>query len=247
MTMLSKTPQSVFIGNPVCHGCWDLILNLEGNGVMTADKQTLPFQEGTLFCVPPNVMHEKSSENGYTDIHIYTKTFLNHLNNRGILVLQDDELQTAHHLFMQMYDMYKHPTVVRTQLIEELLQVLLTWILLQHNASLPPDAVQEITKKLEQNYTDPALAITPLLQGYNYCPDYIRRLFKQYHGRSISEYLTELRLEHAKSLLHSYRLTAATIPQIALASGFSDPNYFSRVFKKTIRLTPLQYAKQVAG
>ena len=243
---ISKNKNTVFEGNPVCHGCWDLILNLQGSGTMTADKKRFSFKEGTLFCVPPNVMHEKTSKKGYQDVHIYAGNFLPGYGNKEILVLQDDDLDTLRTLFLQMNQMHVNRTVARAQLIEEFYHVLLTWILLQYNANEAPLAVQEITEKLEKHFIDPAYSVVPLLQGYNYCPDYIRRLFKRYHGCSPSEYLTRLRLEHAKGLLRSWHLNNSTIPQIALQSGFTDPNYFSRVFKKYTHLTPLQYAKQIA-
>lgn len=241
-----KTTDTVYKGDSLHHGCWDLVLNLEGTGTMTADKQTFAFEEGTLFCFPPYVTHEKSSSTGYRDIHIYTYTFLPGFADKGVLSLQDDELHTARTLFFQMLDMQNNQTVARMQLIEELYHVLLTWILLQYNASEAPLAVQEITRKLEQNFTNPTYSVVPLLQGYNYCPDYIRRLFKKHHGCSPSEYLTRLRLEHAKGLLRTHRLNGYTIPQIAWESGFNDPNYFSRLFKKYTLLTPLQYVKQIA-
>jgi len=241
-----KTPTTVFMGDSLSHGCWDLILNLEGNGTMTADKQTFDFEEGTLFCIPPNVTHEKSSTSGYQDIHIYTYAFLPHFGDKGVLTLQDDELHTARTLFLQMQDIYNNQTVVRKQLIQELYRVLLMWILLQYNASKAPLAVQRVTQKLEQNLADPAYSVVSLLQESNYSPDYIRRLFKQHHGCTPSEYLTRLRLEHAKRLLRTYQLNTYSILQIAWESGFTDPKYFSRVFKKYTGLTPLQYVKQIA-
>lgn len=240
-----KTKSVVFEGNPVCHGCWDLILNLSGEGTMTVGKQTLPFSAGTLFCVPPNLMHCKSSEQGYEDVHIYTQDFLPGYGDKEVLTLQDDTLGTLQALFLQMQAMFENPTISRIQLIEELHHVVLTWILLQQNANQMPRSVQEITTQLTERFADPDFSVVPLLQGYNYCPDYIRRLFKRYHCCSPSEYLTRLRLEHAKELLRSWHLNNFTIPQIALQSGFTDPNYFSRVFKKYTLLTPLQYVKQI--
>ena len=240
-----KTPATVYKGDSLHHGCWDLVLNLEGNGTMTADKQTFTFEEGTLFCFPPYVTHEKSSETGYRDIHIYSYTFLPGFADKGVLSLQDDELYTARNLFFQMHDMHINPPVARAQFVEELYHVLLTWISLQLNANEAPLAVREITRNLEQNFAVPTYSVVPLLQNYNYCPDYIRRLFKQHHGCSPTEYLTRLRLEHAKRLLRTHRLNGYNIPQIAWKSGFANPNYFSRVFKKHTRLTPLQYASQI--
>lgn len=244
--MINKTLKTVYDGNSLSHGCWDLILNLSGSGVMTANKQLYHFEEGTLFCVPPGVVHSKFSEGGYLDIHIFNKTFLAEYNDGEVLVFQDDELKTVYNLFMQMEGLYLNPTTARGQLLEGLYQVLTTWVSLQRNAHTRHLPVQEIATKLEQNFTDPAFMISPLLQGYNYCPDFIRSLFKRHYGMSPSEYLTDLRLKHAKKLLGSYHINSYTILHIAIASGFTDQNYFSRVFKKHYKITPLQYAKRIA-
>lgn len=45
-------------------------------------------------------------------------------------------------------------------------------------------------------------------------------------------------MEHAKNLL---REKEKSIKQICVESGYSDPNYFSRIFKKTVGVTPSEY------
>lgn len=61
-----------------------------------------------------------------------------------------------------------------------------------------------------------------------------RQLFKQHFGKTPVEYLTELRLENARSLLAE----GCCVEYAALESGFSDPKYFSRVVRKKLGLTP---------
>ena len=55
---------------------------------------------------------------------------------------------------------------------------------------------------------------------------------------SVSEYINQVRVQKAKELLHSgeYR-----IGQIAEKVGFSDQQYFSRVFKKIVGCMPSEY------
>ena len=52
------------------------------------------------------------------------------------------------------------------------------------------------------------------------------------------QYLTNVRLEKAKELLKN---TDAKTYEIAEKVGFSEPNYFSFIFKKNIGLSPSQY------
>ncbi|ENH98038.1 two-component response regulator [Gracilibacillus halophilus YIM-C55.5] len=67
---------------------------------------------------------------------------------------------------------------------------------------------------------------------------YFSKLFKEYFHVSFVEYLTNKRLEQAKDLLLDQRLP---LKEIALTVGYKDPNYFSRVFKKEMGLSPSQY------
>lgn len=70
--------------------------------------------------------------------------------------------------------------------------------------------------------------------------DYLNRIFRQATGKTIFQYLTEVRISHAKELLGT---TALKISQISERVGFSDESYFSKVFKKTTGMTPMNYMK----
>ena len=69
-------------------------------------------------------------------------------------------------------------------------------------------------------------------------PAYFSSLFKQSTGSSFKEYLNMVRIEESKRLLAN---TDYSVIDIAVASGFGDQSYFSRVFKKYTGLTPRQY------
>ncbi len=70
---------------------------------------------------------------------------------------------------------------------------------------------------------------------------HISHQFKNHTGKSIREYLTDLRLEDAKSLLIHSELT---VTEIALSVGFGSSNYFTNVFKKEMNMSPGEYRKQ---
>ncbi len=62
--------------------------------------------------------------------------------------------------------------------------------------------------------------------------------FSQAVGRTLLQDLTEVRMERARTLL---RDTADTVADIASASGFGDPNYFTKAFRARHGLAPLRY------
>ncbi len=65
-------------------------------------------------------------------------------------------------------------------------------------------------------------------------------IFKQVTGKTFSEYIMNLRLNHAAELL---RDTNTSLVEICETCGFSDSNYFSRVFKKSYGIPPSQFRR----
>ena len=69
---------------------------------------------------------------------------------------------------------------------------------------------------------------------------HVSHLFKRNIGCGFREYLTQVRLEDAKSLLKYSKLS---VTEISLSVGFGDSNYFSSVFKKHTGVSPLAYRR----
>ena len=67
------------------------------------------------------------------------------------------------------------------------------------------------------------------------------RLFHREVGVSPTIYLSQFRVQQAKRLLEA---TSRPIEDIARAVGFSDPDYFTRVFTRAISVSPRQYRKK---
>ncbi|WP_168735805.1 helix-turn-helix domain-containing protein [Cohnella fermenti] len=73
--------------------------------------------------------------------------------------------------------------------------------------------------------------------------EYLCQIFKKYAGMSIFQYVQELRVKRAEHLLVH---TKKTVREIAETVGYSDPFYFSRLFKKVTGLPPQAYRAQKA-
>ena len=69
-------------------------------------------------------------------------------------------------------------------------------------------------------------------------PSYFSTIFKQSCGSSFKEYLNYIRIEESKHLLTE---TNYSIIDIAVAVGFEDQSYFTKVFKKFTGLTPKRF------
>lgn len=70
---------------------------------------------------------------------------------------------------------------------------------------------------------------------------HLSRSFKKAIGIRFTEYLNQIRVDHAKNLLGQGRLS---LKEIVAASGFSNYNYFFKVFKELVGVSPNEYYKQ---
>lgn len=101
-------------------------------------------------------------------------------------------------------------------------------------------AIEETIAYMKKHYREPLeLGSLPKLAGLtssSYC-----RAFKRATGMTPGEYLTGLRMNHAKELLNQ---TTGSVKDVARSVGYSDELYFSRLFKKREGLSPQIYMKQ---
>ncbi len=75
-------------------------------------------------------------------------------------------------------------------------------------------------------------------------PYYFSKIFKEETGENFIEYLTQIRIDHARELLRDKDSADLTMKEICGMVGYADPNYFSRIFKKTVGVTPTEYRER---
>jgi two-component system, response regulator YesN len=82
------------------------------------------------------------------------------------------------------------------------------------------------------------ISLDEVSKEVNISPYYFSKLFKEETGENFIEYLTNMRINKAKELLSK---TDMSMKEICCHIGYSDPNYFSRLFKKNLGVTPTEY------
>ncbi|MDQ0061457.1 helix-turn-helix transcriptional regulator [Paenibacillus harenae] len=98
--------------------------------------------------------------------------------------------------------------------------------------------LQQIQTYIDANFADPNMSLNLLSEHLQITPQYISQFFKKMSGWNFSDYLTRVRLNHAKKLMADSELTNA---QIARMVGYTSDTVFIRVFKKVEGLTPGKY------
>ncbi|MCL2181569.1 MAG: response regulator [Treponema sp.] len=91
---------------------------------------------------------------------------------------------------------------------------------------------------INRNYSSGDITLYSTASYVGISPNHLSTVFTRETGENFIEYLTKVRLEKAKQLLHN---TAMKSAEIAFETGFNDPHYFSHIFKKNTGFTPKEY------
>lgn len=90
---------------------------------------------------------------------------------------------------------------------------------------------------IENNY-DEGITLEDIANEVGFSTYYFGKIFKKTYKVSFTDYLANVRLAEAKKLLKETNLS---IKDITYRTGYMDPNYFTRVFKKCEGMTPTEY------
>lgn len=103
------------------------------------------------------------------------------------------------------------------------------------NIQVLETATQFMRKSYQQNIT-----LNDIAQAAFISPFYLSHIFKEKMNTTVMDYLTTVRMEQAKNMLRNPK---NSMVYIAEQVGYSDPGYFSRVFKKTEGISPSAFKK----
>ena len=101
--------------------------------------------------------------------------------------------------------------------------------------------IAEIERYVRLRFTDSALTLKSLADKFGYNEKYLSKLFYRTTGIYFGDYLTNLRINASCSLMQEGK---ASVKEISAACGFSDPLYFSKVFKKKMLVSPSAFLKR---
>lgn len=96
---------------------------------------------------------------------------------------------------------------------------------------------------IRNNIADCDLSVERLSGELHCSPNHLSKLFHEQTGERIVEYITRVRVGNA---LDALRHTSLSVKEIAAASGFNDPNYFARVFRKSTGRSPVEFRQDLA-
>lgn len=94
---------------------------------------------------------------------------------------------------------------------------------------------------VEEHFCEETISVSGIALEMGYSVNYVRQIFKEAYGISVSDYILEKRIERAKELLSTTNYTSKKIAQMV---GYPDNRYFYVVFKKKMGETAESFRKK---
>lgn len=165
--------------------------------------------------------------------------------------VRDETPESLEHIIKSSRSLFKNKTESKKYISEipivpqnkleshiHLLQVIAEY-LTQSNSIEPgrENLAEAVKKYLHKNYSR-KIALEELATQFGCCKSSIMNNFRNAFGTTVVEYLTRIRMQQAERLICT---TERSIKEIALSCGFSDQNYFSRLFHEKHNCSPSEY------
>ena len=219
------------------HNVWEIVLYTHGKGIALVGEDVFEFFPGRIIIIPPHIPHSEVGDGLYEDYSIRVSDFFwPHGIKPCALLDRDNKLpMLADCLFTEFYG----GCCNSVPLCDAFMNVVYQYLIRFANESDKPSVVDAAKTAIIRNLTNADYDITKTIASSGYCDDYFRRLFKKETGFTPQGYLEDLRIHYASQILANDYSTK--ICEVARSSGFTDPYYFSRTFRKKTGMSPREY------
>lgn len=239
------------------HGApqWILIFCSSGKGTVKIGSNTWRIKRGSLVILPPDVEHTYYADDSQPwdifwahftgkDVQYYLPSSSNDLR-QGLFkqIATDKTISFLMDSFWNMLKAFDQGFSYQAVFfVSQLLGAVLAYLGLHNDTSgndtSPANELVNHTMQYIYDHLDQSVQLEDLHTLLGVSTSYLSRLFKTTVGISINRFITEAKMQQASHYLQNTQLP---IQQIAHQLGYNDAYYFSRVFKKTFRVSPLHY------
>ena len=160
---------------------------------------------------------------------------------KEMLILHDDSAGGIAHAARQAEQYFKAENSTRDNVLAALGSLIVAYVTAFAGGGNLSPVVETVRDEIKKNISTPSFSLEDSIKKLPLNYDYVRKLFKKETGVTPHEYLTDCRMQLARELISSgigNRYSNYSVGQIAEACGFSEPLYFSRVFKKYYGFSP---------
>ena len=222
---------------------------LSGRGYYRLNGKTYCLGEDDAFLIRPDELtyYEEDKKNPwtYTWIGFQGVKIKSYLERTSLLSSpvfhyeKDDRIRLCHEKMFEASHLPSNRDLIMNSILYEYLFLLASKF---PREQLSPrekqiSYVEEVLKYMESNYAQ-SISIQSLADSLGLNRSYLHRLFKSATGSSLLEYLLELRIQKACTLLQE---TDLAVSIISLSVGYENTLYFSRLFWKKKGVSPSLY------
>lgn len=239
------------IGSQHYHDYFEVYFLEEGNCHYFIDDKAYEVESGDVVLIPEGIIHKTIYD---ASGHSRRLLYLSRSYIPSAVASRLDSLLYVYRnpalipRIREIFDVIESERSSPDALSEEILhhQVGLLFCLLARNVSpspLQPSGnvyTTETIAYVKQHFRE-EIHLSDLAKRCSISPEHLSRLFKKETGFGISEYLSMIRLQHAKHLLRSS--PDLCVAEIADLCGYNDSNYFSEQFKRNCGVSPRAFRK----
>lgn len=252
-----------------CHPEIEITYVKEGSMHYRINNRSFHLKEGDIIFCNSNALHSGEMENqedcsyipitfdpkliyGFFQSTICTKYVDPVIQNLAVCAVHIDYSEKWHETFRDRMlevisldkkkpDFYELDISIRMQLLWRLLVEHLPHQPVSTTSDFTEyERIRRILSYIEQNYMN-QITLDDISEHIHLCESECTRLFKRHMNTTLFSFLQEYRIERSLEYLN----TKESISSIAEKTGFSDSNYYSKVFSKIKGCSPREYRKNL--
>lgn len=232
---------------PFLHQFYRVLLVTRGKATLRCLGKDAPIEVGTLFFIFPNTPYEILTDDPFTYLYIdFDGSRVERIFSDLGIAQSASIFRNFGHLCSFWLSAVKLVNYENANTLTESVLLYSLSFISKNGQSTELKDTERFDAALEyigNNYADPSLSINKIAGLFFYNEKYFSALFRKKTGEKFTDYLNGLRIDHAVRLIERGE---GSISLLAEASGFNDPFYFSKVFKRFIGQTPTEYKKDLS-
>ena len=266
-SIYKETREGRVINSRLNRSSMEILEVVMGRARVQIGTDTVIAERGDIFYVPPMVMLRVESEDGPAsvrgiifsssiieanmdkfDTEVFDMFYIQSRSRMNVFTKEHPIHKTLRSLISECSDEYSTRDVCYKLPIRANIYLIVAALLrfycgsrdeldrmIYHNVLRLRPVMDHISERFKDK-----IYIEQLSEMINVSPDYFTKMFKESIGKTPIDYINAMRINYSMELLASTDMSMAEIADII---GFCNPNYFHKIFKQYMDVSPLAYRK----
>lgn len=230
------------------HSSYEILMFENGSCNMLIDENIIPAEKYDIFLIAPNVLHKNNGGSLHTRTVLYFEK--NHIEKFFTPTASEELLSCFAHKKVSVGKKdFEYIFALAMKLLKEPNDFISLGCILKFLSDCHPAALTEhrlidsILHYINDNFAN-IDSLTDIAEQFYISKEHLCRMFKKETDMTVTEYLSMLRVRNACELL---RTTNEHVLEICISCGFRSTAYFNRVFKKIMKMSPMEFRRSERG